>query len=119
MQDETGTLWQLNGNLVKLCIHNVIASDELSFPVHEFFTGTSNCACILTAANRQIGVRGWMATLAAQRLMEEKGFVKADYEARASWLKVCVGVFSKSLFLLVLGSLCCYCRSDTFVLLRL
>ena len=45
-----------------------------------------------------------MATLAAQRLMEEKGFVKADYEARASWLQVCVGVFSKSLFLLALGS---------------
>jgi len=38
-----------------------------------------------------------MATLAAQRVMEEKGFVKADYEAPASLFKGFVGVFSKSL----------------------
>jgi len=114
VQDETGTLWQLNGNLVKFRIHNVTASDERGFQMHGIlmhgiFTGTSNCACILTAANREIGVRGSMATLAAQRVMEERGFVKADYEARASWFKVCIGVSSKSLFLLVVGSLCHYC----------
>jgi len=108
VQDETGTLWQLNGNLMKLRMDNVAASDERGFPMHGIFTGTSNCACILTAANRQIGVRGSMATLAAQRVMEEKGFVKADYEARANLFKVYVGVFSKS-FLLALGSLCHYC----------
>ena len=109
MQDETGTLWQLNVNLVKLRIDNVISSDERGFPMHGIFAGTSDCACILTAANQQIGVRGSMATLAAQRVMEEKGFVKADYEARASLFKVFVGAFSKSLYLLVLGSLCHYC----------
>ena len=43
-----------------------------------------------------------MATLAAQMLTEEK--VKADYKARE--FKVCVGVFLKLSFLLVLGSLC-------------
>jgi len=109
VQDETGTLWRLNGDVVKLRIHNVTTSDERGFPMHGFFTRTSDCTCFPTAANWQIGLRGWMATLAAQMLMEEKVFVKADYEARTSWFKVCVGVFSKSLFLLVLVSLCHYC----------
>jgi len=88
VQDENGTLWQLNGDLMKLHIHNVTASDKRGFPMHGIFTGTSNCACILTAANWPIGVGGSMATLAAQMLMDEKGFVKVDYEARASLFKV-------------------------------
>jgi len=37
-------------------IYNVTTSDERSFLMHGFFTGISNWACILTAANHHIGV---------------------------------------------------------------